>query len=273
MYSAALIIFLLSYIPASLRWKTVSESIGYEISLRDSLRIMSAAYGLNKIAPGNAGDIGRSGLMKRLEDVDSHFKLLGGVAVERAFDLATVILLIVFSGLMVGRELLNNLWIFIIPATAVLILGSVLIYRGYLIEPLLRFLPEMVRSRMEKTIEGFRAMNRKQFVRTGGFSMSKWAIEGFSFYLLTLSLGMDTGVWLAVLVTSIMSLIAALPITPAGLGPVDAVATSLLVLAGFTASESVSLVVLQRSLGVLLMGLVGFAGYSSLIHSSSRSSS
>ncbi|MFB6204578.1 MAG: lysylphosphatidylglycerol synthase transmembrane domain-containing protein [Candidatus Nanohaloarchaea archaeon] len=258
LYLSAAALFLLTYIPSGLRWQKLSGSLGYEMGLRESMKLMAMAYSFNKLLPGNAGDLTRSKIAERYTPVEKHAEILGVVALERVLDLVTVLTIILVTATLIGARYLEFLAWLLVPAFAVVLLFVLTIrFRSELLLDYVSFIPGRVESFLMDVLNGYRAVGRDELLISAGYSGMKWGLEVLVFYLLAQSIGAPAGLLLAGLVTSTMSLVAAAPITPAGLGPVDAIATSLLAISGMSVSMSVSLVLLQRSIGFVLMGALG----------------
>lgn len=266
LYFGAATLFLGVYIPITVRWKRLLEGLGTELSLADSFRVVAVSYGMNKVLPANSGDLARSKIVEGYVEVENHGEILGGVALERFLDILTITSIILFSSLFIASRYLASVYLVVAAVTAGLIAAVIGVLYG---ETLLEVVPGSAGEFLEDVYEGFRSVEREKAVELGFYSVVRWFAEVFIFVLLASALSIDLGFWEAGFITSMMSLIAAFPISPAGLGPVDLTGTGLLVVAGVSSSAGVALVALQRSLGVVLMGFIGFLVYSQVQRSSS----
>ena len=266
LYLAGTQVFLSIYFWSAFRWNSLIKGLGYSMSLGESLKVISMSYGFNKILPLNSGDLTRSKLMERYTEIDSHGKVLGAVAMERLLD---IIFLGVLTGISSFYVLGSNQTVnWILPGvTLILLLMISLRVHG----DFYRRITDLVRSFgvsqsvtgfLKNGLEGYSEISASDLLEVCIWHSLRWTAGILVIYILALSLGSPISVAGAVLATGVMNLVAALPITPAGLGPVEAAGTGILVIIGLSASQAAALVVLQRSLGFVLMGGIGAIVYS-----------
>jgi uncharacterized membrane protein YbhN (UPF0104 family) len=255
-YGLAVAVFLTTYPAAALRWKRLSSSIGYDLSLGESFRLVAVSYSFNKIFPGNAGDMVRSKVLQRYREVESHGEVLGIVALERYFTVLALLAVVMASLLFIQLPFQGVKWVLLL-FTAVAAGLSLGLFLGDDKEERLVNMVPVGSGFLEDVMDGYRSSSRRDLVFNFACSLYIRAAEAAVFFLFILSLSSGLTFWEGAFVTSVMSLVSALPISPAGIGPVDATGTGLLVVAGLGYSAALSLVVLQRSVGLLLMALIG----------------
>lgn len=253
-YLGAAAVYLLTYIPSSRRWQIISGSIDHNISLTDAFRVIAVSYSFNKLLPWNFGDMVRSKISESYHEVETHGGVLGGAGLERVLDAVTITSVIGVSAVFTSMG--SELGLSIVLFAAVFVLGGAFLLSEKSVI-LVRYAPSKIESFVEETIAGFQAVSREDLVEILTMSQLKWWLEAATFYLLAVSIVPTFGFWDAAIVTSVISVFAAFPISPAGIGPGDAAATGLLVYAGMDYSAALSLVLLQRSIGVALQGAVG----------------
>ncbi|MFB6190504.1 MAG: YbhN family protein [Candidatus Nanohaloarchaea archaeon] len=255
-YGLAVAVFLTTYPAAALRWKRLSSSIGYDLSLGESFRLVAVSYSFNKMFPGNAGDVVRSKVLQRYREVDSHGEVLGIVALERYFTVLALLTVVMASLFFIKLPFPGVKWIILLftAAAAGLSLG---LFLGDDSEKWLLDRIPVGSGFLEDAMDGYRSSSRKDLVLNFACSLYIRTAEAVVFFLFVLSLSSGLNFWEGAFVTSVMSLVSALPISPAGIGPVDATGTGLLVVAGLSYSAALSLVMLQRSVGLVLMALIG----------------
>lgn len=264
-YGIAVLVFSSIYLWSGLRWRSLTSGLGYSLGLNGSVKIIMMSYGFNKILPLNSGDLTRSKLMERYTDVDNHGKILGAVAMERFLD---VLLLGALTGVS-SLTLLSNsgsiLWILLGAGLLISSMSLARLKNKQVLE-LFDFIEELgaplkIVNFMKDGVKGFSEIPNKKLGESLVWHSMRWAAGILTLYILALSLGTPVSLFGATLVTGVMSLVAALPITPAGLGPVEVLGTGTLVLIGLSTNQAAALVILQRSLGLVLMGGLGAVVY------------
>lgn len=259
-YFFGLLLFIATYIPSVLRWELISTNLGYEVGTVTSFKIISVSYAVNRVFPGNAGDLVRSKIMEKYEEVESHPELLGGVAAERFQDVAVLVPLVLISSLATSISLLEGYFTLIFVFIPILVTATILlIYQPFKLEKL-RNMP-FLGSKISDIVLGYRKSSLNHLKSLMALSTLKWVLEVLAFFYFALSIGAGLGVWEAALITSVMTLISSLPITPSGLGAVEAVASGMLVLTGMTYSAALSLIILQRTASIILVVLLGLCVY------------
>lgn len=260
-YLGAITLFLSTYIPITRRWQVLTRAQGFNTRFVDAFKVVAISYGFNKTLPANSGDLARSKIMARYENVESHGRVLGAVAVERSLDLVVLGGIIAFSSMFLASRFFDAVYVIVVPA----LVGATGVFLGLKflhLDRLFSMLPGSLGSFAEKVAEGYRSSTPVELAEALFYSVLRWISEVAVFYILAVSLGIDLGLAESAFVTSMMSLVAAFPISPGGIGPVDLTGTGLLVISGLSYSAGISLVILQRTLGLLLMGIIGMAVYS-----------
>ncbi len=261
LYTAGVGLFLTTYVAASLRWETLSQTIGYNISFSDSFRIIAISYSFNKLFPGNSGDLVRSKIFERYRGIDSHGRILGIVALERYFTVVSLLSIVAVSLFFFDVPLIGRFQpLLVIFALAGAGFSLVLVLKKTLLERI-GLLSPIGSSFLSDVLDGYRSSNRREIGLNMFYSLYIRSAEAVVFYLFVLALSSGIGFWEAAFVTSMMSLVSALPISPGGIGAVEAAGTGMLVALGLGYSSALSLVILQRSVGLVLMALVGVTVY------------
>lgn len=260
-YVIGLVVFLSTYVPLSLRWQTLQTEVGYELTIQDSFEIISVSNGLNKLLPANSGDLARSKITEEYTPVDSHAELLGLVAFERVVDVLTLGTLIVASSLLISIDAVSTVRNMAIGTTILLIALLSLATLRPIREALLSSVPGSVQLSVNRVLFGYQRVSVPTLTRVGSYSLLRWLLGSITFLPLALALGQTVSVPLAIFATGVMSVAATLPLSPGGIGPVDTAGTGVFVLFGMSYSEALSLVILQRSLGLVLTAIVGIVVY------------
>lgn len=270
LYLAAAALFFSSYITISLRWMNLSKSIGIRLRFREAVKIITLSYGFNQLLPGNSGDLARSKIMQNYVEINNHSEVLGTVALERFYDALMVTLLLLVSASFLAPSYTQPIqWLIILFSVLIAGFITAVLVSSYL-EFELWLLPEAVSDKVELFVDGVKSTSASKTLENLLLTSYKWVAEVAVMYILASSLSISLGIWEVALVTSSMSLISALPITPAGIGPVEITGTLLLKASGAVESSAASLVILQRSIGVVLSALLGLVVYLKDFRSLSR---
>ena len=262
-YILGLLIFLSVYPIAGLRWKIMTENIT-DIRYSDCMKILGMSYGLNKVLPLNSGDIARSKLMEKYVDIENHSQILGLVALERLVDVIIVTSFLLTVVIFYFSEFFQkSSWILIALSAMCLMFIIFTRYKNHL-KLILNYIPEAIfltqfKNILKDALEGFNVLNKRQYIYTFSLTILRWSLDVLAFYIIAASSGYSVSIATAILVNSIMTLISAIPITPAGTGVVELSATGVLAALVYSNSAAATIVILQRSLGVMVMALVGLA--------------
>ncbi|MFB6147422.1 MAG: YbhN family protein [Candidatus Nanohaloarchaea archaeon] len=258
-YLLGIAVFLTTYPAAALRWRKLSTGIGYDLSLFESLRLVSISYSFNKLFPGNAGDLARSKVLQRYREVNSHSEVLGIVALERYFSVIALLSIITVSIPFLQFRFQGVQWVLLLFSAVAAALSMGLLVDQERLEMFLEYAP--LTGPLQGVLEGYRSSRRLDMAYSLACSLYIRSAEAVTFFLFITALDSGIGFWTGAFVTSAMSLVSALPISPAGLGAVDAAGTAMLMLAGLSYTGALSLVMLERTAGLVLMGFIGVAVY------------
>jgi uncharacterized membrane protein YbhN (UPF0104 family) len=124
----------------------------------------------------------------------------------------------------------------------------------------------LVPSSLESTVENvaftYQILSRLEIATAVGYSIARWLLGIGMFLPLASALDLRIGIPLAVLVVGFMTLTASLPISPGSVDPVKSVGVGILVLFGLDSTAALSLMFLQRSLGLVLRAVIEMVVYS-----------
>ena len=260
-YILSLTVFLTVYPLTGLRWQVMTSKVT-EISLEDSVKTLGISYGINKILPLNSGDLVRSKIQENYTEIDKHGEILGIVALERIIDISVLLLFLTTSILLYfSKNIGITQWIWI-PILGVASTFSVLYLYEEFVKSLVRKipggkLPLNLQKILIEAIEGFNSLDKLQYSKSITLTLLRWTLDIFSLYLLSIAAGYPIGFWTAALLTCSMSLVSSMPITPSGAGAAELSGSAILISLGMSSSIAGTIVILQRSLGVGVMGIIG----------------
>jgi uncharacterized protein (TIRG00374 family) len=263
-YALAFLVYYSSFPLRAWRWKLLLVNAGFEASSLPTLRrltsILLINFFANCILPARLGDVYRPYMLKEDSGV-SYPKALGTVLAERVLDLATVLLLLMISGVGLWRQGGPFLAVLAIGLAVVGLLVLLLGGMGRFGSRLSRFLPARIRSLylpfQEGTLGSFR-----QLLPVGLQGMGIWLLEAGRLYLVALALGIHADPFLLLFAAQAVALIVAVPATPAGLGLVEGGVAGVLNKGGLPWDVAWSVSLVDRTisfLSLIAVGLVIFA--------------
>lgn len=264
-YAVGVVVFTLSYIPLTARWRILMQSIGYGGSRRQHFEVIAITYGLNKVLPANVGDASRSAVSSMYLDIDEHSEILGLVVFERVIDVLTVGVFVLGATVMLPTRRTDR---FLVLAGGLLIGVVILLTIGTMAKARTvarTLLPSSLNTLVENLLFTYNRLSARVVVSVVGYSLVRWTLLVAVFLVLGIAIGLEIPTPVAVLVVGLMSLTTVLPLSPGGIGPVETIGAGTLVLFDFLPETAVTIVFLHRSLGLVLTTLVGFAvhGYRS----------
>lgn len=270
-----LVAFLIYYIGFPLRgfrWTKLLRGAGYRVKTSDATEILFLSWFVNCIVPAKLGDLYRAYLLKQNSPV-SATRTLGTVFMERILDLVAIAALGVAAGYFRFRGSLNDLpagvqviFAFGVVIVVALIVALVVMRNfGRRVIVVLRIPPRGVEL-YERFEEGvFGSVGLRGLPVLGLLTITIWATEALRLYFVVRALGfgdVDLGFSGAMFVALIGSLLTAVPLTPGGLGLVDA--GMLGVLTTFFTKNSIhatAIVVVDRAISVFSIVVLGAIAY------------
>ena len=268
----AFLIYYLGFPLRGFRWTKLLHGAGYRVKASDATEILFLSWFVNCIVPAKLGDLYRAYLLK-LNSPVSATKTLGTVFMERMLDLIAIAALGVAAGYIRFRGSLNDLpqtvqAVFAMGAIVVVVLIVALVVMrnfGRKVVGILP-LPDRVVELYDRFEEGvFGSVGLRGLPWLGLLTGLIWATEALRLYFVVRALGfgdVDLGLSGAMFVALIGSLLTAVPLTPGGLGLVDA--GMLGVLTTFFTKNSVhatAIVVVDRAISVFSIVLLGAIAY------------
>ena len=273
-YVAAFAIYYISFPIRSIRWRVLLEDSGCEdINSRDKISILTLSeigflgWFLNSIS------VFRMGFVYRCYQLTSRLKaglalVAGCLFAERILDTVVTLGLIGLAALFLLSSYWNPVLTYILVGGVVLtlVLAGIPLAMVVTGKTLTRFLPARYRGGYDNFREGTLKSFRR-WPRLTVLSVAVWGFETARLLFVIYSLGLDVDISIVVFVALGASIITTFPITPGGLGLVEAGMTGVLATV-LSAEEALSVTLLDRSINYLsVIGLGGIlllarSGYS-----------
>ena len=267
---AAFLVFYAGFPLRGLRWSILLRGTGMKVPVRDSTEIIFLSWLVNCVVPAKLGDLYRAYLLK-INSTASLSRTFGTVFIERILDLFTIAILGIAAGYWSFRDGLPPAIqvVFGIGLVVVAILGIGLFTMrnfGRRIIEAMRFLPHQVLELYERFEEGvFGALAMRQLPVLAFITVLIWMTESLRLWLVVQALGFDDvqlGLSGAVFVALIGSLLTAVPLSPAGLGIVEAGVVGVLTVAyGVPLPEATAIALLDRVISVFSIIVFGSIAY------------
>ena len=266
---AALVVFYAGFPLRGLRWSTLLEGTGLKVSTRDSMEIIFLSWLVNCVVPAKLGDVYRAYLLK-INSTASLSRTFGTVFIERVLDLFAIAILGLAAGYWSFRDGMPPAiqLVFGIGVVVVLVLGIALFtLRNFGRQIIVKLpLPHQVLELYDRFEEGvFGALVARHLPRLGVMTGLIWMTEAFRLYLVVQALSfadVSLGLSGAVFVALIGSLLTAVPLSPAGLGIVEAGVVGVLHVAyGVPLPEATAIALLDRVISVFSIIVFGSIAY------------
>jgi glycosyltransferase 2 family protein len=249
------------------RWRYLLGRAGQRVGFRDATEIFSLSWFVNVLAPARLGDLYRAYLLRSTTRTPLP-PTFGTLLIERAADILGVFVIAVAAGFWsfggnVSGEARTLLFVGIGLAAGVVLLTIGLIRaRRWLIEHLP---PRMARAWAGVHDGAVSSLTPRAVVTIGAVTGAAWLLEGLRLYLVVASLDLaeiGIGFSTAVFVALIAAMFSILPLTPAGIGFVEAGAIYALTLYGVPSDAAATAALMDRSItlvSVLLFGSILYA--------------
>lgn len=256
------------------RWKVLLLPMK-RISLLRLFPVLSAGYMANNIYPARAGDLLRTVLLRKKEEVPISASL-ATIIVEHLFDGIAILALVLLNLGQLTNFAPNSQWVGIIETSAFwvgLIFGLILLVFVSMVllpEKMHRFstwvinhlvpakLREPVGGIIEKFTVGLRVLRSPlQSLLVMLQSVMIWVVEAGLYWGVMKAMGLQLSFQSLLMVVGIVNLVLLVPAAPGGLGTFDAATKSMMELFGVSPEKALSYALLLRIALWLPVTLVG----------------
>jgi uncharacterized protein (TIRG00374 family) len=249
-----------------LRWRFVLGRVGTQIGRRDATEILFLSWFVNCLVPAKLGDLYRAYLLKGNYG-GSISRTVGTIFIERIADIVVIFALALAAGFWSfrgrARPEIDALFLagFAVAAILVLLVIGLNYFGGHLT----RFLPERVADLDERFHEGSTgALTARSLPVIGALTTVIWLLEGLRLFFVIRALELpdaNLGISASLFVALAGSLLTAIPLTPAGVGFVEAGIVGLLTLYGVVGEPAVAVALTDRAISILTVIVLGGVFY------------
>lgn len=225
------------------------------------LEILLLAWFANCVVPAKLGDVYRGFLLKRRSNAP-FTTTMGTIGAERLIDLVVMVVLLVGSGLFVfGRHFPSGTRTVLYYGGGTVVAGVVVVALVWVFrKQLVDWLPERLAQPANRVQLGLFENLRNPWVSIG-MSVLIWLAEGGRFFFVAWSLDSMLPGSTALFLALISSLATVSPLTPAGLGFVEAIVISVLPLVGVAEDSAAAIAILDRVISYWSLIVVGLPIY------------
>jgi uncharacterized protein (TIRG00374 family) len=266
---AAFLIFYAGFPIRGLRWATLLRGTGQHVSTRDSSEIIFLSWLVNCVVPAKLGDVYRAYLLK-INSTASLSRTFGTVFIERVLDLGAIAILGLAAGYWSFRSGLPPAIQIVFGVGVVVVISlafGLFTMRNFGRRIIVRLpLPHQILELYDRFEEGvFGALVARHLPRLGVMTGLIWMTEALRLFLIVQALGfadVSLGLSGAVFVALIGSLLTAVPLSPAGLGIVEAGVVGVLHVGyGVPLPEATAIALLDRVISVFSIIVFGSIAY------------
>ena len=244
------------------RWRYILAKVGTRVRFLDALEILYISWFVNCLVPAKLGDLYRAYLLKA-DNGASASKTVGTIFIERIADIIVIFTLALAAGYWSfrGRSMPGVDVIFILGfVLALILIGSVIVLRFYG-QHVTRFLPMRFADLWQRFHEGSTgALTRSALPVIGVTTVVIWLLEGSRLYFVIHALGIpgvDLGISASVFVALVAALLTAMPLTPAGVGFVEAGIAGALLIYGVSPEHAAAIALTDRAISILSVIITG----------------
>jgi uncharacterized protein (TIRG00374 family) len=244
------------------RWRYILAKVGTRVHFLDALEILYISWFVNCLVPAKLGDLYRAYLLKA-DNGASASKTVGTIFTERIADIIVIFALALAAGYWSfrGRSMPGVDVIFILGfVLAILLIGVTVALRFYG-QRITRFLPMRFAELWGRFHEGSTgALTRSALPVIGATTVVIWLLEGSRLYFVIHALGIpgvDLGLSASVFVALVAALLTAMPLTPAGVGFVEAGIAGALLIYGVSPEHAAAIALTDRAISILSVIITG----------------
>ena len=254
-------LFYLSLPLRAWRWQLLLANAGDRVPMRQLLRTIFRAWFVNCALPGRGGDL-YSAYLLRQEAGLSLVRVGGTIFTARVLDLITLIALLAWIFLAGFRDrlptVIGNIVYTGLALSGLLVLGLVAL--AILRKRVAALMPERFAVYMNNFSHGlFRSVGKLPMLLLS--TLSLWVLEAARLWCVLAAVGAVTEPIRVAFLALAAAIVTTLPLTPGGLGTVEALFTELFPRMGIAVTLSGSAIFLDRFINywfILLAGLVYF---------------
>lgn len=259
----ALFLVFVSFFTSTLKWFFIARKQNINVSFNQAIKmnLMSGFYGF--VTPSRIGSVIRVEYLRNINN--NHVgKAASNYALEKIFDLSSLLILMIISGLVL-RNILSISYFYYALGGFLAILILIFTFRdrerakSILKIFYIKFLPKKIK---ESAKDGFYSFyeslpERKYFAGFLALSLLNWVILYSIFFFIGMSVGIKTSFFYFLLFMPIVTFIGQIPITINGLGTREAAMISLFGFIGISATKIFSMSLINLVINGIFPAIIG----------------
>jgi uncharacterized protein (TIRG00374 family) len=258
----AFVAYYLTFPIRGFRWRYILARTGTRVGLRDATEILFLSWFVNCVVPAKLGDLYRAYLLKGNTGASAS-RTVGTIFIERIADIIVIFGLALAAGFWSfrGRSRPEVDLIFLagfVIAVVLVVLVVVLRVWGHGVG---RFLPARFADLWARFHEGSTgAVTLSALPVIGLATLSIWLLEGARLYFVIQALAIPEvalGISASVFVALAAALLTAMPLTPAGIGFVEAGIAGALLIYGVGEDPAAAVALTDRGISILTVIILG----------------
>ena len=260
---AALGAYYLTFPLRGARWAFILGRTGTSVRLAPATEILFLSWFVNCLVPAKLGDLYRAYLLKGTYG-GSASRTVGTIFIERIADIIVIFALALAAGFWSfrGRQRPEVDALFIAGFVVAVVLVLLVVALRYLGTHLTRFLPTRMAELYERFHEGSTgALTARSLPVIVAFTAAIWLLEGLRVYFVIHALDLPEQYQLrisaAVFVALAAALLTAIPLTPAGIGFVEAGIVGALLIYGVPHDPAVAVALTDRAISIVTVIILG----------------
>ncbi len=265
---AAFLVYYLGFPLRGYRWSLLLRGAGTRVRVRDSSEIVFISWMVNCLVPAKLGDIYRAYLL-RMNQAVSTSRTLGTVFIERVMDLFAVAVLLLGAGFWSFRSGFDPYVQFVLGVGVVVVIVlavGVFTMRNFGQRLIVRLpLPHRALEMYDRFEQGFFALNLRSLPRLGVLTVLIWTTEALRLGFVVAALGysdVHLGISGTFFVALAASLLTAVPLTPGGIGIVEAGMVGILTyIYNVPQTEALAIALVDRAISILSVIVIGVIVY------------
>lgn len=259
----AFLLYYISFLFKSLRWRLIIENVGLKTRLASVYEIYFLGQFVNSVLPGRIGDFYRAQLMKKNYGI-ARSKIIATIFSEKIIDIIFIISSLLVSALFLfGNDIPKGvIQILFFGGSLVIVLSCSIMFMKKLQIILFSRIPKNIREIFENFEKSYvRSINFRTFPTILIFTLLIWFFEFLIFFFVTKSIGLNLGISLIIFTIVMANILLIVPITPSGLGVIEAGVIGVLIFVGVNKDIAVAVTLLNNIVNYWNQLLFGFFAY------------
>lgn len=206
----------------SIRWSWILKRQNIFLSFWDALGIYYATFYLSLLTPGKIGDVSKFFYLKGRGVPGG--RALVSILLDRIYDLIFLCLMTVITMFFIPNSVISGdkyiVWVFIIGLGVLVSANFFLKYRNIIKRYLIALLPgsfqEIINTEGKLFIDDLKKIGWRRLIYLFNVTIVLWMIAYLQIWILAMALGLYVSYITIIFLSTIVSLLAILPVSPSG---------------------------------------------------------